>query len=158
VIAIDRRVDSDRGVGVTACFLLGREQSALVAQPALMALQGQNVIGLFVDDLAGEVALASDGVDGDDGALDRRHVEEGWNGNDLVRCATHPGLRQDEALSRREGRHHKDRALAALAPGAPRGLSIDGDDLRCGTDRPPTQAVKQWRKAARSSAAKISPK
>jgi len=57
VIAIDRRVDTDRGVGVTACFLLGREQSALVAQPALMALQGQNVIGLFVDDLAGSMIL-----------------------------------------------------------------------------------------------------
>jgi hypothetical protein len=67
-------------------------------------------------------------------------------------------LRQDEALSRREGLHPMDRVLAALAPGAPRGLSIDGDDLRRGTDRPPTQAVKKRRKAARSSAAKISPK
>jgi hypothetical protein len=47
VIAIDRGVGTDLGVGVTAHFLLGREQFELVARRALMALQGQNVIGLF---------------------------------------------------------------------------------------------------------------
>jgi hypothetical protein len=47
-------------------------------------------------------------LEGDDGALDRRHVEEGRNGGDLIRFVAHLGLRQDEASSRREGRLQMD--------------------------------------------------
>jgi hypothetical protein len=57
VIAIDCGVDADRGIGITARFILGREQFDLVAQRCHDCLQGQNVIGLFVDDLAGSMIL-----------------------------------------------------------------------------------------------------
>src|SRR5437764_727097 len=53
------------------------------------------VIGLLVDDLLGDVALATHRVDGHDGALDRQHVEQLGNGDDFVRLVRHldPRLR-----------------------------------------------------------------
>ena len=70
VVAVDGPVGADRGVGETPLFLLVCEQLDVVAQRALVALQGQDVVGLLVDDLLGDGALAAHGVDGDDGALD----------------------------------------------------------------------------------------
>src|SRR5208337_536912 len=89
----------------------------------------QDVVGFLVDDFLRDVALAAHGVDGDDRALDRQHVEQGGNGDDLVRLLVHLRLREYEALARREGRDHVNGILAALAPRPPRGLSVDGDDV-----------------------------
>ena len=108
VIAIDRFVPADRRVGKTLGFLLVGEQFDILAQPALVALQRQDVVGLLVDDLARNLALASHRVDGDDRPIDRQHVEKRRNGDNLVRLLAHPGLRQHQPLSPGEGRDHVD--------------------------------------------------
>ncbi len=105
VIAVDRFVHADRLVGKTAGSLLVCEQFDILAQRPLVALQRQDVVGLLVDDLPRNLALASDRIDGDDGALDRQHVEQGGNGDNLARLVADLGLRQHETLSRRESRH-----------------------------------------------------
>ncbi len=103
VIAIDPLVDAHRRVGEAAGFLLARERFGVVAQRALIAFERQNVIALFIDDLARDIALAVHGFDGDDGTLDGQHVEQGGNGEDLVGLFAHLGRRQHEALARGEG-------------------------------------------------------
>jgi hypothetical protein len=84
VIAIDGLVAADRGVLEAIGLLLGGEQLDILAQRALVALKGENVIGVLVEDFLRDAALAAHGVDGYDGALDRHHVEQGWNGDDLI--------------------------------------------------------------------------
>ena len=55
VVAIDAFVAADGGVLEIAGFLLGREEFDVIAQRALIALQGQNVVRLLVQDLLGDV-------------------------------------------------------------------------------------------------------
>ncbi len=71
------------------------------------------------------------GVDGDDGAFDRHHVEQRGNGGDLVGSFRHRDLSGDKALARGEGRNHVDRLFRPLLLiGAAQRLAVDGDDLR----------------------------
>ena len=65
-------------------FLLGDEHLDVVAQGPLVALEGENVVGLLVDDRLGDVALISHGVDCHDGALDRHHLQELRDRDDFV--------------------------------------------------------------------------
>ena len=55
VITIDRLVFADSGILEVAGLLLGREEFDILSQRALITLQGQNVVGLLVDDLVGLV-------------------------------------------------------------------------------------------------------
>jgi len=73
-IAIDRLMSADGGVLEILGLLLGDEHLDVVAQASLVGFEGENVVGLLVDDSPGDVALASHGVDGDDRALDRHAV------------------------------------------------------------------------------------
>jgi hypothetical protein len=77
--------------------------------------------------------------DSDDGTLDRQHVEQGGNGDNLVRLLAHLGLRQHQALPRGEGRDHVDGLLGSLLPRTPGRLAVDGDNLgrRLGQRRHP---------------------
>jgi hypothetical protein len=54
-------------------------------------------------DLRGDVALAAYRVDRHDRALDRHHVEQRRDGDDLIRLLAHLDLAQHDALPRREG-------------------------------------------------------
>src|SRR4051794_24514414 len=51
---------------------------------ALVAFQGEDVIGLLIEDCPGDVALAADRVDGHDGAFESHQVEQLRNGDDRV--------------------------------------------------------------------------
>ena len=127
VIAIDGLVPADGGVLEILGFLLGREQFDVFPQRALIALQGQDVVGLLVHDLPGDGALAAHGVDGDDGTLDGQHVEQLGDGEDLVGLVRHLDLPQHQPLARGEGRDHVDGCVAALLSRSTRGLAVDGD-------------------------------
>ena len=86
VIAVDGLMLAHFGVLEEALGLLfGDEQFVILAQGPLIALERQHVVGLLVDDLLGDGALAADRVEGDDGALDRQQVEQFGDGDDLVR-------------------------------------------------------------------------
>jgi hypothetical protein len=93
-----------------------------------------------VQDFLGDVALAADRVDGDDGAFDRQQFEQLGDGDDLVRLVRHLDLTEHQALMRCERRDHVDRRLGVLLPaGAAQRLAVDGDDLprRAGQRRHP---------------------
>ena len=140
VIAVDGLLPGDLGVLEADGFLLGGEQFDILAQGALIAFERQHVIGLHGEDFLGDVALAADRVDGDDGALDRQQVEQLGDGDDLVRLVRHLDLAEHQALMRGKGRHHMDRRLGALLPaGAAQRLAVDGDHLlgRAGQRRHP---------------------
>jgi hypothetical protein len=99
-----------------------------ISQRALVALEGENVIGFLVEDFLGDVALAADGVGGNDGAFDHQHVEKRRNGDDLVGLVGHFDLAEHEALACREGGHHVDRRF--FVGGAAQRLAVDGDYIR----------------------------
>ena len=121
-------------------FCSAANSSTSSQQGALIAFERQHVIGLHGEDFLGDVALAADRVDGDDGALDRQQVEQLGDGDDLVRLVRHLDLAEHQALMRGKGRHHMDRRLGALLPaGAAQRLAVDGDHLlgRAGQRRHP---------------------
>ena len=54
VIAIDSRIPADRAVVKVARFLLGHEERDVGVERALIALQGEDVAGLLVEDGLGD--------------------------------------------------------------------------------------------------------
>ena len=56
-------------------------------QRALVALEGENIVAALFHHLFGDVALAVHRVGGDDGALERQHLQKLGHGGDLVRLA-----------------------------------------------------------------------
>ena len=76
----------ERGIG-EELFHIGQET-------ALIFLAGENVIGLLFDNLGGDGLLRSHGVDGDDRALDRQHVEKFGDCGDFIALGLHFLLRR----------------------------------------------------------------
>ena len=68
VVAVDGFVPRDLCILEVLGLLLGGEHFDIVAQGALIALERQHIIGLFFEDFPGDLALAADRVNGDDGA------------------------------------------------------------------------------------------
>ena len=63
----------------------------------LIRLQCQRVIAPLIDDLRGDGALAVEGIDGHNGALERQHRQQLRHGGDLIGFRV-GGLRQHDAL------------------------------------------------------------
>jgi hypothetical protein len=127
-VAIDARGGRGDGrVPEGPGLLLPHEEFDILAQRSLIALEGKDIVGSPVDDLAGDVALAAHRVDGDDGALDGQHVQQPGDGDDLVGLVGHLDLGEHEALARGEGRDHVNRRLGAFR--AAQRLAIDRDDV-----------------------------
>src|SRR3954466_6219423 len=128
MIAVDRLITADLGVLEACCLLLGNKQLNVLAQRALIALQREHVIGFLVHDLLCDVALAAHGIDGHDRTLDRQHVQQFGNSDDLVGLFRDLPLTQHEPLAGCEGRNHVDRRDAVLLSARPpRGLAITGN-------------------------------
>src|ERR1700693_6309296 len=142
MIAVDGFMSGDLGIAEAIRLLLGGEQLDILAQRALVALEGENVIGILVEDFLGDVALAADGVGGNDGAFDHQHVEKRRNGDDLVGFVGHLDLAEHEALACREGGHHVDRRFCTF---------LVGGAARRWRPHPPTPR-SAWRPRRRSDA------
>ena len=111
VVSVDGFMLGNLGVLEAGCFLLGREQRDVLAQRALVAFEGEDILSLLVEDFPGNLALAAQGIDGDDGALDRQHIEKRRDGDDLVGFVRHFDLAEHQTLARCESGHHVDRRL-----------------------------------------------
>jgi hypothetical protein len=110
--------------------LLAEEIGDVAMQRRLVVLERQQVIGAPVANDGGDLLLAADGIDGDNGAFQAEQREKLGNGGDLVVLGTDGELTQHQALARRPGRDHMDRPLAAAAvEGAPQRLAINRHDL-----------------------------
>src|SRR4051794_30730264 len=111
VIAVDGFVPAAGGLFEAVARLLGHEEFDILAQRALVAFQGEDVIGLLIEDCPGDVTLTADRVNGHDSAFESHQVEQLRNGDDLVGFLRHLDLPEHEALARREGGDHVDGAL-----------------------------------------------
>ena len=121
-------------------------------------MRASDVIGLLVEDFPGDIALAAHDIDGDDGAVDRQHIEKRRDGDDLARFVRHLDLSEHEALARREGRDRVDRGFGAfLLVGASQrpSMAITSADAPVNAA---TQATKHCWNFSASSVAKISPR
>jgi hypothetical protein len=130
VIGVECFVAADRRILVFRGFLFIDEDLDILAQGSPIALQRENATGFFLDDFFGDVALTTHRVDRHDRALDRHHVEQRRDGDDLVRLLVDLHLAQRDASPRREGGDDVDRLIRTLLLiRAPRRLGIDRDDL-----------------------------
>jgi len=104
VIAVDGLVATDLSILETIGLLLGDEDLDILAQRALIAFEREDVIGLVINDLLGDVALTAHGIDAHDRALNRQQIQQFGDRDDFVRLLRHFDLPEHEALARREGR------------------------------------------------------
>ena len=81
--------------------------------------------------VSGDLGLGADGIDRDQGPLERQPLQEQRDGGDLVRLAAHRLLPEHQALAACPSRDQMQR-LASLAPGmaATGGLAVDRDQVR----------------------------
>src|SRR3546814_7062152 len=84
----------------------------------LISLQGEDVVCLLVEDLAGDRALAAHGVDGDDRPFDGQHVEQTRDRHDLVRLLRHLDLAEHQAMPRGEACTGRDPGAETMWIGA----------------------------------------
>ena len=164
VLAIDGLGSADLGVLEIDPLLLVDKQLDVVSERALVALQGEDVIGFLVEDRLRDVTLAAHRVDGYDRTLDLQHAQELGDGDDLVGLLPHLDLAEYETLSRGESRHDVDRTLEsffffeAFEPDRrtvlPSMATTSAGTPVCAA----TQATKQRSKASVSKVARMSPK
>lgn len=64
---------------------------------ALIALQGQDVIGFLFDDRCRNIFLCSHSIDCDNGSVQRQTVQKLWNGGDFVAFAVNRPVPKDHA-------------------------------------------------------------
>ena len=95
-------------------------------QLGLVALDHQQVVALFRNDLFGNAFLAAHGVDRDQQALDRERLEQLGNRRYFIALGGDLLLAEHQSQLGGEGADHVDRALAAGARAA-HGLAIDCD-------------------------------
>src|ERR1700741_1966381 len=100
----------------------------------LVALEGEQVIGLVGNDLVGDGDLAAHGVDAHERVFELlgfgELIEKIGDGGDLVGLIRHAQLRQDQPrLAGVSAQGMQSLEPFALVMGAARGLAINGDDL-----------------------------
>ncbi len=102
----------------------------LVVQAGLIVLERQQVVAAAVEDGLGDLGLCAHRVDGDERAGERQALEQQRDGRDLIGLGLARLLAQHEALAAGPCRNHVERpAVLAAVMGAPRSLTVDGDDL-----------------------------
>ena len=97
-------------------------------QVALIFLHCQHVVGPFLDDAAGDVALAAHRVDGHHSAFQLQCVQQLGDSRDLVGFFIDPALTENQTVALGPGGNHVDDLFAALA-GAAQRLAVDGYHL-----------------------------
>ena len=73
MIAIDGGVACDLCIGKIPGLLFRGEQLDVGTQRSLVAFERQDIVGLLVEYLLRDIALAPDGIDRHDRSLDRQH-------------------------------------------------------------------------------------
>ena len=125
MIVVDGLMEEGFGIGEGAGALFGEEEFDVVLERGLIAFDGEEVIGAFVADFAGDLLLTSHGVDSHQGTGEFQQVEQARNGNNLVFLAVDGLLSKDDALLGSPGRDQvQGRASFAGISGAPRGFAV----------------------------------
>ena len=94
----------------------------------LVGLEGQHVVGVGFDDLAGDAFLAAHGVEGDDGAGQFERAQQCGHGGDLVALVGDLELAQDQAVSPCPGADDVA-GRVPLAGGAAQGFAVEANNF-----------------------------
>ena len=112
-------------VELILCFLV---------KVALIAFEGEDVVGLLVDDGPGDVG--AHGIEGDDLSGQGEDFDEMGNGGDFIAFIRHIFLGESQAALRRPGAHDMA-GFGIEAVAAAQSFAVDGNDLalECGMER-----------------------
>ena len=94
----------------------------------LIALEGQHVVGVGLDNLFGDLFLAAQGVHRDEAAGQFERPQQGRHGGDFVALVGNLELAQHQAVGAGPGADDVARRLA-LGPRTAQGFAVHGDDL-----------------------------
>ena len=109
----------------------------VLIQVGLILLDGQDIVGLLLAHLRGDLLLTTHGVDRDDRPGQLQDLQQLGDGGDLVALVVHRDLAQDQAVLGGPGADQvQRRQVAGRVEGAPQGLAVDRHDL------PPGQLVE----------------
>ena len=104
--------------------------SDALMQPALVLLHRQHVVGPARYDLLGDLPLAAHGVDGHDAAIQVQHLQQLWDGGDLIGLLLGLDLAQGQVILRGPG---ADQVYGPLVPrriiGPSGRLAVNGHHL-----------------------------
>jgi len=108
----------------------------LVVQTGLVVLEREQVVTATIQDGLGNPGLRSHGIDGDECAGQCQALQKERNGRDLIGLGLTCLLPEHQALAAGPCRDQVQRpTVLAAVVSAPRGLAVDGDDLRRGGGR-----------------------
>jgi hypothetical protein len=125
MIVVDGLTEEGFGIGEGAGALFGEEEFGVVLERGLIAFDGEEVIGAFIADFAGDLLLTSHGVDSHRGTGEFEHLEQAWDGDNLVFLSVDRFLTRDDARLGSPSRDHvQGRASFPGISGAPRGFAI----------------------------------
>src|SRR4051812_501538 len=124
-------------------FRIVEEQPDISMKCPLVALEGQDVVAVLIDDPPGDVTLTIEGVDGHDRSLQRQHLQQPGHGGDFIGFRVGGDLRQDEALVTAPGGDHMQRRFAAgRVERATQDLTVDSNDTLGGFGKPRHEALE----------------
>ena len=121
MIGVDRRLAREH-----ARLRVGEVTRNIVEQRGLVAFQGQHVVAALVDDLFGDVPLATHRIGGDGASFEVEKPQKLGNRRDLVRLLVCGDLRQNQPLlARPRADHVQGRLFARRVKGAAQRLAVD---------------------------------
>ena len=107
-----------------------KEALDFVVEAALIAFQGQHVIGLLLENLGGGIFLAMQRIQRDDTAFQFQQAQQLRHRGDLIGIRRGLDLPQHQAIGARPGRDQFDGPLTlAFVVRAAQCLAVKGDDL-----------------------------
>jgi Mg2+ and Co2+ transporter CorA len=116
----------------------------------VVSLERQSIVATLIDDLAGDLALAIERIDGHDAALQRQHLQKPGNRRDLVRLGVGRDLAEHQALLAAPGADHVQRRLGARRVERPaQHLAVDRDDALAGFRKARHEVLKATAKLVR---------
>jgi len=93
---------------------------------AVIALEGEDMVGVFADDVGGDILLASHDINGDDAAFEFEGAKRFGDGGNLVGFFIHFDLAQHQSIFRCPGADDVGNGIS-LVEGAAQGFAVDGD-------------------------------
>ncbi len=130
MLGLDRfltlRVDRPKVIG----FDLLSKEAHVIRECLVVFLQRQDIIGVLLDDGAGDVLLPTHGINGHEASPEVQERSELGNRRDLVGCVIDLQLTSDQPIGLGPRAHHGDGGLGGrTVQGATQGFAVHRHDL-----------------------------
>jgi hypothetical protein len=119
-----------------------------VRERGLVVLESEGIIASLIEDLLGNGALASHGVDRHDRACQGKHGQKVWDRRDFVGFRVRGALTKHQALlAAPRADHVQGRFRARTIEGMTQGFAVDRDDAFASLGEPRHEGLKACAKA-----------